>query len=77
MEALQVQEDMPIESGMLTRSLDGAQKKAETHYCDIRYPRDGVSHTSEKLDQVSQYIHPCLALPYHHFQTDDAHPKTP
>ena len=29
-------EDMPIESGMLTRSLEGAQKKVETYYYDIR-----------------------------------------
>ncbi|WP_013322236.1 preprotein translocase subunit SecA [Gloeothece verrucosa] len=36
MEALQVEEDMPIESGMLTRSLEGAQKKVETYYYDIR-----------------------------------------
>ena len=27
---------MPIESGMLTRSLEGAQKKVETYYYDIR-----------------------------------------
>ena len=27
---------MPIESGMLTRSLEGAQKKVETYYFDIR-----------------------------------------
>ncbi|MEG4228043.1 preprotein translocase subunit SecA [Microcoleus sp. N9_B2] len=31
-----VEEDMPIESGMLTRSLEGAQKKVETYYYDIR-----------------------------------------
>jgi preprotein translocase subunit SecA len=36
MEAFQVEEDMPIESGMLTRSLEGAQKKVETYYYDIR-----------------------------------------
>ncbi|ACK68506.1 preprotein translocase, SecA subunit [Gloeothece citriformis PCC 7424] len=36
MDALQVEEDMPIESGMLTRSLEGAQKKVETYYYDIR-----------------------------------------
>ena len=27
---------MPIESGMLTRSLESAQKKVETYYYDIR-----------------------------------------
>jgi preprotein translocase subunit SecA len=31
-----VDEDMPIESGMLTRSLENAQKKVETYYYDIR-----------------------------------------
>ncbi|MEA5574337.1 preprotein translocase subunit SecA [Calothrix sp. UHCC 0171] len=36
MNAFQVDEDMPIESGMLTRSLEGAQKKVETYYYDIR-----------------------------------------
>jgi preprotein translocase subunit SecA len=36
MEAFHVEEDMPIESGMLTRSLEGAQKKVETYYYDIR-----------------------------------------
>jgi preprotein translocase subunit SecA len=36
MEMFHVEEDMPIESGMLTRSLEGAQKKVETYYYDIR-----------------------------------------
>ncbi len=36
MNAFKVDEDMPIESGMLTRSLEGAQKKVETYYYDIR-----------------------------------------
>ncbi|NET30492.1 MAG: preprotein translocase subunit SecA [Cyanothece sp. SIO1E1] len=36
MEAFRVEEDMPIESRMLTRSLEGAQKKVETYYYDIR-----------------------------------------
>jgi preprotein translocase subunit SecA len=36
MDAFKVEEDMPIESGMLTRSLEGAQKKVETYYYDIR-----------------------------------------
>ncbi|OCQ99750.1 preprotein translocase subunit SecA [Oscillatoriales cyanobacterium USR001] len=36
MQAFGVDEDMPIESGMLTRSLEGAQKKVETYYYDIR-----------------------------------------
>jgi preprotein translocase subunit SecA len=34
--AFRVEEDMPMESGMLTRSLEGARKKLETHYYDIR-----------------------------------------
>lgn len=36
MNIFQVEEDMPIESGMLTRSLEGAQKKVETYYYDMR-----------------------------------------
>lgn len=36
MQAFGVEEDMPIESGLLTRSLEGAQKKVETYYYDIR-----------------------------------------
>ena len=35
MNAFRVEEDMPIESGMLTRSRKG-QKKVETYYYDIR-----------------------------------------
>ncbi len=36
MDAFHVDEDMPIESGLLTRSLENAQKKVETYYYDIR-----------------------------------------
>lgn len=36
MDMFRVEEDMPIESGMLTRSLEGAQKKVETYYYDTR-----------------------------------------
>ncbi|MDB9315082.1 preprotein translocase subunit SecA [Spirulina sp. CS-785/01] len=36
MNAFRVEEDMPIESGMLTRSLEGAQQKVETFYYDTR-----------------------------------------
>ncbi len=36
MDAFRVEEDMPIESRMLTRSLEGAQKKVETFYYDTR-----------------------------------------
>jgi preprotein translocase subunit SecA len=36
MNMFKVDEDLPIESGMLTKSLEGAQKKVETYYYDIR-----------------------------------------
>jgi preprotein translocase subunit SecA len=36
MNAFRVEEDMPISSGLLTRSLEGAQKKVETFYYDTR-----------------------------------------
>ena len=36
MNLFRVEEDMPIESKMLTSSLEGAQKKVETYYYDIR-----------------------------------------
>ena len=36
MNAFRVEEDMPIESSILTRSLEGAQKKVETYYYDMR-----------------------------------------
>jgi preprotein translocase subunit SecA len=36
MDMFQVEEDMPIESKMLTNSLEGAQKKVETYYYDMR-----------------------------------------
>jgi preprotein translocase subunit SecA len=36
MEMFRVEEDMPIESKMLTNSLEGAQKKVETYYYDMR-----------------------------------------
>ena len=36
MDAFRVDEHMPIESGLLTRSLESAQKKVETYYFDIR-----------------------------------------
>jgi preprotein translocase subunit SecA len=36
MNAFRVEEDMPIESKMLTRSLEGAQQKVETFYYDTR-----------------------------------------
>ncbi|MFP4133160.1 MAG: preprotein translocase subunit SecA [Halothece sp.] len=36
MNAFRVEEDMPIESGVLTRSLENAQRKVETFYYDTR-----------------------------------------
>ncbi len=36
MNFFRVEEDMPISSGLLTRTLEGAQKKVETYYYDIR-----------------------------------------
>jgi preprotein translocase subunit SecA len=36
MEMMRVEDDMPIESKMLTNSLEGAQKKVETFYYDTR-----------------------------------------
>ncbi|NES84471.1 MAG: preprotein translocase subunit SecA, partial [Moorea sp. SIO2B7] len=36
MDMFRVEEDMPIESGMLTSSLENAQKKVETFYYDTR-----------------------------------------
>jgi preprotein translocase subunit SecA len=36
MEMFRVGDDMPIESGMLTKSLEGAQKKVEVYYYDMR-----------------------------------------
>jgi len=36
MNAFRVEEDMPIESGMLTKSLENAQRKVEVYYYDIR-----------------------------------------
>jgi preprotein translocase subunit SecA len=51
MEAFRVEEDMPIESGMLTRSLEGAQKKVETHYYDMRkrvFEYDDVMNNQRK-----------------------------
>ncbi|MGV2828651.1 preprotein translocase subunit SecA [Myxosarcina sp. GI1(2024)] len=36
MNMMRVEDDMPIESKMLTSSLEGAQKKVETYYYDLR-----------------------------------------
>ena len=60
MNAFRVEEDMPIESGMLTRSLEGAQKKVETYYYDIRkqvFEYDEVMNLS--LIHISETTRPC------------------
>jgi preprotein translocase subunit SecA len=36
MDVLKVPEDMPIENGMISRSIESAQKKVEAHHFDIR-----------------------------------------
>jgi preprotein translocase subunit SecA len=36
MDLIQVDEEMPIESGMVSRSIEGAQKKVEAHHFDMR-----------------------------------------
>lgn len=36
MELINADEEMPIESGMVTRSIEGAQKKVEAHHFDMR-----------------------------------------
>lgn len=36
MDLIQADEEMPIESGMVTKSIEGAQKKVEAHHFDMR-----------------------------------------
>ncbi|QPN60959.1 preprotein translocase subunit SecA [Synechococcus sp. CBW1002] len=58
MNAFRVEEDMPIESGMLTRSLEGAQKKVETYYYDIRkqvFEYDEVMNNQRKAVYTERY----------------------
>ena len=57
MNAFRVEEDMPIESGMLTRSLEGAQKKVETYYYDIRkqvFEYDEVMNNQRKAIYIER-----------------------
>jgi len=57
MNAFRVEEDMPIESGMLTRSLEGAQKKVETYYYDTRkqvFEYDEVMNNQRKAVYVER-----------------------
>jgi hypothetical protein len=46
---------MPIESGMLTHSLEGAQKKVETYYYNIRKQ---VFEYDEVMNTIS--ARPCM-----------------
>ena len=51
MNAFRVEDDMPIESGILTRSLENAQRKVETYYYDIRkqvFEYDEVMHNQRR-----------------------------
>ncbi|MEM9137137.1 MAG: preprotein translocase subunit SecA, partial [Cyanobacteria bacterium P01_F01_bin.42] len=51
MNAFRVEDDMPIESGMLTKSLENAQRKVETYYYDIRkqvFEYDEVMHNQRR-----------------------------
>ena len=57
MNAFRVDEDMPIESGMLTRSLESAQKKVETYYYDIRkqvFEYDEVMNNQRKAVYIER-----------------------
>ena len=58
MNAFRVEEDMPIESGMLTRSLEGAQKKVETYYYDMRkqvFEYDEVMNNQRRAIYAERY----------------------
>ena len=58
MNAFRVEEDMPIESRMLTRSLEGAQKKVETYYYDIRkqvFEYDEVMNKQRRAIYAERY----------------------
>jgi preprotein translocase subunit SecA len=51
MNAFRVEDDMPIESGLLSRSLENAQRKVETYYYDIRkqvFEYDEVMHNQRR-----------------------------
>jgi preprotein translocase subunit SecA len=57
MNAFRVEEDMSIESGMLTRSLEGAEKEVETYYYDIRkqiFEYDEVMNNQRKADYTER-----------------------
>lgn len=58
MDAFRVDEDMPIESGLLTRSLEAAQKKVETYYFDIRkqvFDYDQVMNNQRRAIYAERY----------------------
>jgi preprotein translocase subunit SecA len=51
MNAFRLEDDMPIESGILTKSLENAQRKVETYYYDIRkqvFEYDEVMHNQRR-----------------------------
>ncbi|MBC8123860.1 MAG: preprotein translocase subunit SecA [Gemmatimonadaceae bacterium] len=57
MEAFKVEEDMPIESGLLTKSLENAQRKVETFYYDQRkqvFEYDEVMNNQRKALYVER-----------------------
>ncbi len=58
MNAFRVEEDMPITSGLLTSSLEGAQKKVETYYYDIRkqvFEYDEVMNKQRRAIYAERY----------------------
>ncbi|MDX1976722.1 MAG: preprotein translocase subunit SecA [Pseudanabaenaceae cyanobacterium bins.68] len=58
MNVFRVDEDMPITSGMLTRSLEGAQKKVETYYYDMRkqvFEYDEVLNNQRRAIYAERY----------------------
>jgi preprotein translocase subunit SecA len=58
MNAFRVDEDIPITSGMLTRSLEGAQKKVETYYYDMRkqvFEYDEVLNNQRRAIYAERY----------------------
>ena len=58
MNVFRVDEDMPITSGMLTRNLEGAQKKVETYYYDMRkqvFEYDEVLNNQRRAIYAERY----------------------
>lgn len=64
MNAFRVEEDMPMESSMLSLSLERTQKKIETYYYDIRkqvFEYEEVIKTSAKLYTLKGALRPRLS----------------